>query len=269
MSPAAHGTKLTSTIFFICTITLLSLLISSVGKTESYHPPQGTLVVTGDPWPPFADPNDPNLGIAPCILSKTLTNPESKVKMLFQPWARAEIAVDEGRADVLINCAKTDRREETYYFSNPYIKIKLVLIKRSDDPFVYTGPNSLSGKRIGTVYGYAYPDYFINDEKIYKDPVKTISDNFKKLHANRIDLIIDDELVATKQLLSMSTPYSNNFEIIPTGIAPINLHIATSRKNTSGPQIIELFNTNLKKIMDNGVYQDIMSAYQANNSSIQ
>ena len=142
------------------------------------------------------------------------------------------------------------------------------MIKRSDDPFVYTGLNSLSGKRIGTVYGYAYPDYFINDEIFYKDPVKTISDNFKKLHANRIDLIIDDELVATKQLLNMPTPYSNNFEIIPTEIAPIDLHIATSRKNPSGSKVIDLFNANLKKIMDNGVYQDIMSAYQANKSSI-
>lgn len=264
-----HETSPCVIMLFICTVVCSVVFISTSGKAEEDRSSQRVLVATGDPWPPFADPKDPNLGIGPCILSKALTSSGSKIQILFLPWARAEIATEEGRTDVLINCAKTESREERFYFSDPYLKINLILIKRVVDPFVYTDLHSLSGKRVGTICGYAYPEHFLNNVTFYKDPVRTVSDNFKKLYANRVDLIVEDELVATRQMLGMPLDYAKNFEIMPQILATTNLHIATSRKNPMGRKIIELFNSKLKVIISSGEYQNIMKKYQAKTSSIQ
>ncbi len=115
---------------------------------------------------------------------------------------------------------------------------------------------------IGTTRGYASETDLINkgfiiDENI--DSVTVPQQNYEKLYAGRIDLIIDLELTAYYGILKTGLDFSQleRSILITSGT---DLYFAF---NVETPQeTVEKFQTSLIKIKDNGLFDKILQKYK-------
>jgi len=76
------------------------------------------------------------------------------------------------------------------------MRSEIKFIKRRGDPFEYHGLGSLTGKTVGIVKGYGYGDEFLNATNFTRPEVAHTLQNIKKLALGRIDLTLEDEVVA-------------------------------------------------------------------------
>ncbi|TWI71158.1 polar amino acid transport system substrate-binding protein [Desulfobotulus alkaliphilus] len=120
--------------------------------------------------------------------------------MEYVPWARAEHGVKEGTYDILPPTWMTDERKKYLHFSEPYAVNQIKFIKKKDDPFEYSDLNSLKDKTVGTIRGYGYGDAFLQATHFERDVANDLISNVRKLLANRIDLTLEDEIVARVRL---------------------------------------------------------------------
>lgn len=153
-----------------------------------------------DPWPPFVDPDHPQKGISIEIVTAAYASQGYTLDHKIMPWARAEDAVKKGNIDVLPNTWKTDKRTGYLLYSSPYASNEVKFIKRKGDDFEYNGIDSLSGKKIGIMHGYGYGDVFMNSAAFKREAVNEFVQNIKKLVNNRIDLTLEDEIVARNKI---------------------------------------------------------------------
>lgn len=103
-----------------------------------------TLIAAADPYPPYVDPNAPGQGLAMEIVRAAFKTQGYTVKLEIMPWTRAEKGVSEGRYDMLVDVWRNDARVKELFFSTPYAVSKIKFIKRKDNPFEYTGLESLA-----------------------------------------------------------------------------------------------------------------------------
>lgn len=230
--------------------------------------PSRLVIATADPWPPYADPAHPENGLTLEILSAAFARHGYAVQMVFLPWARAEMRIERGAADILIDCWQTEARTRKYLFSSPFAVNKLVFIKRRGDPFEFTGLSSLKGKVIGTVRGYGYSDTFLQDVTFAKAEANDFKENVRKLIAERVDLIIEDELVARTQLEQLPQDIASQATFLSPPFTRNNLYIAASRNNPRGVMLIELFNAGFAELQRDGTYERILARYAAPDSAV-
>lgn len=140
-----------------------------------------TIVAVSDPFPPFVDPNNPTGGLTIEVIRAAYKTQGYDVVVEFVPWARAEAGVESGIYDILPNMWFSESRSKKFLFSNAYVNNTIRFVKRKDDPFVFTGLESLKGKVIGVTRGYAYSDAFKNSKLFQREDANNLLINLKKL----------------------------------------------------------------------------------------
>ncbi|WP_347506108.1 substrate-binding periplasmic protein [Pseudomonas anguilliseptica] len=217
-----------------------------------------TLKAVGDPWPPFLDPNHPHKGVATEIAQAAFATQGYTVELNFVPWQRAIDGVTEGEFDILIGTWKTAEREGFLHFSKPYAANDLKLIKRKGDDFQFTDLDSLSGKTIGTVRGYGYGDAFEKASNFNREEAANLMPSVQKLVNGRIDLTLEDELVA-RSLISKEKPeLLSEIEFVSPPLASNLLHVTAGLKNPNHEAIISAFDKGLEIIKANGELDAIL-----------
>lgn len=216
-----------------------------------------------DSWPPYTDPQNPSGGLTLEIIRAAFATQGYSVTMTYRPWVRAELSAAEGAFDLLINCWITAERQTRFLFSAPYATNRLTLIKRTDDGFTYAGLESLIGKRVGTIRGYGYTDSFRQSRLFAREDANSLEDNIQKLIARRIDLTLEDQLVASAQLESIDPELRSQVAFVAPPLAIIGLHIAISRQLPRGQEYLNAFNAGLSQIRNSGAYAAILARYGA------
>ena len=239
---------------FVLVISLL--LISSVcfGADK-------IIVAAGDPWPPFVDPSHPKEGLTLELVRAAFNTQGYTVKMEYVPWARAEKGVKEGKYDILANTWVTEKRKETLMYSEPYAVNRIKFIKNIDDPFEYNGIESLKGKTVGTVRGYGYGSDFLTAQGFKREESRGLITNIKKLIKKRIDLTLEDEIVARVTMAKEDPGYVNKVRFTENALSSNPLHVTSGFKNPKHKEIISSFNKGLEAIKKSGEYKKILSAY--------
>lgn len=229
----------------------LSLLCASVVHAD-------TITAAGDPWPPFLDPEHAQQGVAVEIVTAALANQGHTLKFSFMPWQRALDGVKDGSIDILVGAWHTKEREAYLLFGEPYLSNDLKFIKRKDDSFTFTGIDSLKGKTIGTVRGYGYGDAFEQATHFKKQEAAELMPSVLKLLAGRIDLTLEDEVVA-RSLISKKQPDAlDKLAFVDPPLSSNPLHIATGQSNARKTTIIEAFNKGLATIKADGTLAAIL-----------
>ncbi|WP_203299516.1 substrate-binding periplasmic protein [Marinobacter sediminum] len=77
------------------------------------------------------------------------------------PWARAEMMVRSGNADLLFSLTRSPERERHYLFTAPISSARDVLYARKDSGFSWTSYNDLTDLSIGVTAGYSYAPEFM------------------------------------------------------------------------------------------------------------
>lgn len=236
---------------------LITLLFAvSLGWAE-------TKVVTSasDPWPPFVDPDHPKLGISIELVTAAFASQGYELQHKITPWARAEEQVKRGKTDVLPNTWKTEKRTAYLSYSNPYAYNEVKFVKKKGDAFEYNGIDSLSGKKVGIMLGYGYADEFMNSASFKREAVSDFVVNIKKLVAGRIDLSLEDEIVARNKIAKKAPELLDKIEFTKNHLSSNSLHVTCGLENPRHKEIIEAFNKGLDEIKSNGTLTAILKSY--------
>lgn len=220
-----------------------------------------TLTAASDPWPPFVDPDHPRQGLSMEILRAALAPDGWTVKLEIMPWARAELAVQDGLFDLIPNTWMTEARKGVYSFSEPYWTNEMRFVKRRGDPFVFTGLPSLAGKVVGVINGYAYGNAFGVSPLFRREPANDALSNLRKLAAGRLDLTLDDSLVL-RMLVDRYDPALEAKLDFQAGVLSSNpLYVVVGRNNPRGAAVLASFNKGLAKIRADGTLARILAGY--------
>ncbi len=220
-----------------------------------------TFVAAGDPYPPYGDPNNPDGGLGLEIIRAAFKTQGHSMTMEYVPWARAESGIKNGSYDILPFTWRTDARAKVLLFSNAFSVGYVRFIKRKGDTFEFNGLESLTGKLVGTIRGYGYSDAFGSSNAFQRENGNDLMTNIKKLLRQRIDLTLEDEIVA-RSIISFKDPEAlKSIEFAKTPLSVNPLYITVGMQNPKAQKIIGSFNTGLEIIKANGTYDRIFKKY--------
>ncbi len=219
-----------------------------------------TITAVQDTWPPFSQKDEQNPGISVEIVIEAFKASGHTVNFKIMPWARALNEVKHGNIDVLVATWLTTERTSFLKYSEPYLENSVKFIKRKGDGFQYNGLDSLSGKMVGIIRNYGYGDEFLNSKNFKKPEANDLVTNAKKLLAKRIDLTLEDEVVA-KSTLSGAGMNLTDFAFTDNALSVNPLHITVGLVNPNHMRYIKAFNEGLAEIKENGTFERILVKY--------
>lgn len=132
-----------------------SVELSTAERQWLAQHPNITLGIDPD-WPPFEfrDDDGKYRGMASNFIA--LAADRLGIKMQAAPidnWSDVLLAARRGEVDVLPSITPTPERAEYLSFTDPYIEFPMVIITRSDAPFI-AGLEEMGGMRVAVVDGY-------------------------------------------------------------------------------------------------------------------
>tara|TARA_Y100001956_G_scaffold79040_1_gene91639 strand:- start:2381 stop:3109 length:729 start_codon:yes stop_codon:yes gene_type:complete len=234
------------------------LVVSTILLSFVTH--AATITAAQDPWAPFVQKDKANPGVSVEIITEAFKTQGHSVEFKIMPWTRALNEVKSGKVDVLVATWFTNERTSYLKYSDPYLENSLKFIKRKGDGFEYNGMDSLSGKTVGIIRNYGYGDEFLAAKNFKKPEANDLVANAKKLMAKRIDLTLEDELVA-KSTLSGAGMNLADFEFTSNALSVNPLHVTVGLANPKHMQYIEAFNKGLAEIRSNGTFDSILAKY--------
>lgn len=240
---------------------LFLLIFFSFVFCQSIYAAGKIVTAAADPWPPFIDSSEPGGGLSVEVVRAAFETQAYEFKMEIVPWARAVEGVKMGTYDVLPNTWMTEERKDFLMYSNPYTVNEVKFIKKKYDPFEYFDLSSLKGKSVGIIRGYGYGDEFMNSTGFKRETTSNFMLNVKKLVAGRIDLIIEDVIVARAKINKKDPALLGKIEFTKKPFSRKEVHVTCGFANPRHKEIISAFNKGLMEIKSNGKYASIMSKY--------
>lgn len=159
-----------------------------------------TITVVGDPWCPYnCEPGAERPGFGIEIAREALAGAGVEVRYQTLPWDEAIAKTRAGDYSAVIGASKEDAPDFVFPASPIGTSNNLVIV-RAGDPWRYAGPDSLAGRRVGSIKAYSYGE--VVDAWFEKHPaaVEVEGDDpkellMRKLLAKEIDLFIEDKAV--------------------------------------------------------------------------
>jgi len=212
-------------------------------------------------WAPFTGASLQNGGIATEIVTKVFKKAGYDLSVSFVPWARAVEQTESGVSDVLVAAWYSKKLAEKYVLSAPFIHNRVVFIQPKDSNFKFQGLESLKGKSIGVIRDYSYGEDFKMSKSFKRIPATNLVSNLKKLAANRIELTLEDELVARFTINEKLPELKEKFAFSNKALDEKPLHIAIRRGHPKGQELIEAFNQALAAMKTDGSYDAILKSH--------
>lgn len=165
------------------------------------------VVIAADEWCPYncvADSDRPGFMVE---IARAAFEPTGRrVEYRVLNWARAIQLGRQGDIHGIIGAFRGDAPD--FVFPDEPLGLSgNGLFVKADDPWRYTGPNSLSGRRVGVIRGYDYGNYnlplrdYADVDVVSGNDALTV--NIRKLLLGRIDSFIEDIYVARYRLEQM------------------------------------------------------------------
>lgn len=206
-----------------------------------------TIKGCSNPWPPYVISKNEGMSIE-IVKSAFILSGGHTLEASIKLWEHCLKEVKSGDLDILLAVWKSKLREQDYVFSEPYFENQIVVIKRQKDSSQYKTLQNFEGKRVGVVEGYHYWDAFEASKTIQKDPSGSLITNLRRLQKDRIDVTLDDRLVAKHTLLEGGYDKNTIHLVSKPVIAKQQTYIAVSIKHPKKDEIISAFNNGLHQI---------------------
>lgn len=230
------------------------LAISHVTIASDNQP----LKLVNDPWPPYTSSNLHKGGVATQIVQTALQKAGYKTIVDFLPWARAIEGTFDGTYDILITASYSEERAKKVIYSNPYLINEIRFIKLSGTKHRFEDLEDLKGLVIGVARGYLYEPSFDKADFFIKDEGVDIVSNLKKLKHGRVDLAVEDKLVARYYLNTIFEKDTMQVDFLPKALNKKNMHIIIRKDRADHTEIISKFNTALDAMKKDGSYDKIL-----------
>lgn len=160
---------------------------------------RGTLRVACEgTYPPFNFKDDKgeltgfDVEVAKAIASRLGVKPE----FTTTEWSGILAGLQAGKYDVIVNqVAATDKRRETFDFSEPYVISYPQLIIRANETRKLDTPADLKGKKVGVGQGSNFADLAKSFEGVEVRTYPGATEYLQDLASGRIDAAINDSLL--------------------------------------------------------------------------
>ncbi|WP_300657639.1 ABC transporter substrate-binding protein [Pseudomonas sp.] len=219
------------------------------------------LRLVANAWPPFTDQTLLNNGVAADLVSSALGRAGYATAYAQAPWERAVRGLQRSDYDVLINAWYSEERAGFGYFSQPYLINRIRLLRRKGSAIRFEQLSDLYIQRIAVVRGYAYSAAFNSDPLLYKVGVGSFESAARMLQAKRVELTLEDEIVARYHLGRELSGIRDELEFVGQPLSENGLHILIRRSHPQHQAIAEAFNQAIVAMRADGSYAAILQRH--------
>ncbi len=192
------------------------------------------------------------------IIKEALKRVGYELETVWLPWKRAQVEAARGDYDGLGASYYNEERANRFAYSDPIATTEVVFFKRTEDDIKYSNLEDLKPYKIGTGFGYGYPEQFVKADYLKKIEAYELKTNITRLLHKRIDLIIGSRKAILFYLKQKYPDKINSLEILGNPLETLPLYVLFSKKKPDYKQKIEDFNRGLKMIKEDGTYHKIM-----------
>lgn len=232
---------------------IVGLLWSSLAQAQS-------LTLAGDAWPPYTDASLPSGGLSVELIRTALGRGGYTVDYVEMPWERAVRGLRRGQID-LVNDWFTVGHAGYARYGAPFLINRVRWVQRRDDGIVYQGLDSLAPYRVALGRGYVYSDALmaeLGEDAVY---VADFVQAAYMLAANRVDLTLEDELVARHHFGHRLALVREAFEFLPGEFDLLPLHLVVRGDHPQRDAILATFERELAAMRDDGTYEAILQRH--------
>ena len=140
------------------------------------------------------------------------------------------------------------------HYSQPYLVNRIRFLQRKGAGIRFDSLADLYPHSIAVVRGYAYSAEFDGDERLRKVGVGGFATAARMLHAGRVQLTLDDELVARYHLGRELRAMRDELEFLPLPLSENGLHILVRRSHPEHREIARRFDRAIQAMSDDGSY---------------
>lgn len=248
---------------FYYNILIISITVSMLLVTPTMA--SDVKLVTGDGFEPFTSKDMDNGGMITEVVRSSYRNAGHSVKIDFMPWKRGLRMLQEGEVTGTFPYVKTEKRKRKYYFSNPIVTSKKVVITQKGKENEIQSYEDLEGKDSCRIDGYSQPNKKIakmrkTGELENAATVQSLANCLKMLRAGRIDVAFSAKrnavYVAKKELNAV-----NEIGISDFVVKTVDYHLIVSKEKGSKSDI-QMFNQALSDLRDSGKLKSIKKKYE-------
>lgn len=162
---------------------MLALWASAAAQSE-------TAVLLTTEYPPFSVAAAPDGGAFVAALRLALQGTDWQLDVRTVPWARVPVELARGGVDGVLICWPKDISQLKLLPTQAFFESRLgFFVRKVDGPVIDVTLETLRGKTVGTVRGYAYPD-MLDAAGVVRAEVSSDLLNLKKLAIGRVDLAV-------------------------------------------------------------------------------
>jgi len=242
-------------------IPLLIMLIFSGSFFQAHSSPFEeckvplTLSSTTD-WYPyiFKDELGKSAGIDVSLLTNILTEMQCNLTVVQFPERRSLFELKQGHMDIGLGASKNKTRIDRFYYSLPYRHEinKFIYRNKDTDISIASSLTELlkSDKQIAINLAGWYGDEIESAQIDYNNFIfsDTVNKRLKMLYFNRVDLVIDDEVVLCSELLRS---HYTGLSIHPMELYKADIHFIFNKKSIS-QEFVNEFNQVLRQMRTDG-----------------
>lgn len=205
------------------------------------------------------------VGVGTDVVKEVFRRLGMKTEIQVLPWTRALQMTYDGEADGIF-CAfySEDRARYLDYPHEALAYESQLVFTKEGATIAFDGTlDSLAPYTIGVMQDYFYGDEFDRRRLAGTLDVQSVTDmqtNIRKLLDGRIDVLIDHRLSNQYYLKQMGLSGGVEEQTVLFR-EPAGLYLAFSKKRQVDPDFINRINEEIKKMKDDGTYQEIVDRY--------
>lgn len=246
----------------VAMLIIASLSLVGCGSDEVATGDKVYKIGTDAAYPPFEKQEGDKIeGFDVEIIEAIAKEAGIKVQVVNTGWDPLFEGINNGSVDAGISAITiTDKRKESYDFTEPYFKAKQMIMVPKDSNV--STLQDLDGLKIGvqsaTTGAFVVEEAFGNTYqglKAYDDTPSAVDD----LLIGRLDAVVADDAVLTKYLETINN--SSEFKLVTDNSFEDEYYGIMVKKGNK--ELLDKLNKGLKAIKENGTYDQIYNKYFA------
>lgn len=215
-------------------------------------------------WEPYSGRALRGYGLATQLTTDALIKAGYKVKHTFVPWKRALEVGKRGDYEVIAGIWYSAERNKSFIFSRAFLANELIAVcvrvtcAPAEDLSIQS---SLSGKSVGLVRGYFYPDSLLSLNDVRFQEGASLGANLKKLFFRRIDVVTADRIASNWLSRRMFGRASGLFRFTGDSLYKQKLFIGISRKSARRDELLAAINSELDHLATSGELKNRVKQY--------
>ena len=220
-----------------------------------------SLRLVANTWPPFNDVNLLNNGLSSDLVITALKRAGYASSYFQVPWARVLHGMQVADYDIVVSAWYDQERAIYGVFSEPYLVNRIRFLRRKGSDLQFRALNDLGDNSIAVVRGYSYQAEFDAAPQLLKVPVVDFAMGARMLAAGRVQLTLEDELVARHYFQYELRGLEEQLEFLPKPLSENGLHILVRSSHPHAQEIVDGFDKAMQAMREDGTYAKIYAAH--------